>query len=610
MKKSLLILLINCFALLWGQSSFDYTRTWGTYYGPNLSIANGGGEGYFANYNSTLLIHGDNIYTHFMGKNLLNNTYANFSTSYYNQFITEGDLFDADEEKYEMQVVFNTTGEVEKSLYTPSDTTSFLFRIDQQGNRYYLDCNNNVIGTPNTWFATSPLQENNKINISLIKKNANNEILWRTFLPKNIANNFSLNQIRYIHNIKSCFDEEGNIYLASVTSVQNGISTSGAFQENFTPCDNNKNLFVVKLNPQGQLVWGTYIPTEYGFDIGYYDNGVYILHGKELDNSPIPLATSKTFQQEVAVSGIMKLNANTGERIWGTYYGTTETTGIGGITHKMNVNETGIYVFGNIYTSQSSTYFGTPNTHKPIGDAADIIIAKFNDRGQRIWGTYLGTPVGEWIDGNSVVGNKIFISGHTNSNDNISTLGAYQEEIPGGYYKDFFAELNGDNGQLKWCSYIGKISTPPGATKNFTEIKAINENTFYLIGKSENVDNIASAGAVQTQVFPEFNNTDRAFYIMRFDKEGLSTTETDALKDLVLYNNPNNGNFSIKGSVLQKRKSQMQIYDTSGRLVFSESLPKQPIHRFHLQNLLTQGHYLLKISQENEIIKTFKMLVN
>lgn len=98
----------------------------------------------------------------------------------------------------------------------------------------------------------------------------------------------------------------------------------------------------------------------------------------------------------------------------------------------------------------------------------------------------------------------------------------------------------------------------------------------------------------------------------RFDLiNPMSTSETDSTKDLVLFNNPNNGNFSLQGSILQKEFCSVHIYDASGRMVFSSQLSKNKVQHFGLEHRLAKGNYLVKVKGgSKQQLKVFKMTVS
>jgi hypothetical protein len=167
-----------------------------------------------------------------------------------------------------------------------------------------------------------------------------------------------------------------------------------------------------------------------------------------------------------------------------------------------------------------------------------------------------------------------------------------------------FAQFNQD-GVLDWSSYYGGVSD---FTSYLNEISVTspNPNTFYLYGFSSSDVGIVTPNATQTLKIPNENT----MYVARFDKKtGMGTTETTGNNEISLYDNPNNGNFSLVGTLLLQKNLQLKLYDASGRLVITRKLNNEKKQTFEFQNLLSKGNYLIEISDNKTTIKTFKMVV-
>lgn len=99
-------------------------------------------------------------------------------------------------------------------------------------------------------------------------------------------------------------------------------------------------------------------------------------------------------------------------------------------------------------------------------------------------------------------------------------------------------------------------------------------------------------------------------FLAKFDIKQLNTTEINAANDLVLYDNPNRGSFSLQGDLLSREELNLTLYDTSGRVIHHQDLHRAKTQHFHLSGKLKPGHYLLKVAdQQQNTIKTFKMIV-
>ncbi|WP_407404182.1 T9SS type A sorting domain-containing protein [Chryseobacterium sp.] len=173
----------------------------------------------------------------------------------------------------------------------------------------------------------------------------------------------------------------------------------------------------------------------------------------------------------------------------------------------------------------------------------------------------------------------------------------------------FFAQFD-FLGNLKWSSYYGGSQYQLGQQYRSINIIAPDHSTFYLFGGTGAATGIASTGAWQPQLPADLGGRSTGF-LARFSYKGeLSTTEPLQLIDLVLLDNPNNGNFSLKGKKLGKEDTQLSISDASGRLIYKQNLPKQETVEIRLQDQLTPGVYFLQINgQKYKDVKNFKMIV-
>jgi len=136
------------------------------------------------------------------------------------------------------------------------------------------------------------------------------------------------------------------------------------------------------------------------------------------------------------------------DRLWATYCGGSGLDEI----RECIMGGGDLYVSGK--TASSSNIATTGSHQATIGGNDDAFLAKFNSEGVRLWGTYYG---GSSNDFNAWCaydpGGNIFLSGTTNSVNNISTPGAHQE-VFGGAYDAFIAKFTSDGIRL-WGTYYG-----------------------------------------------------------------------------------------------------------------------------------------------------------
>lgn len=586
----------------------EFERSWGNYYGPAGTDL---GNSKFAKVKFDA-----NNNLNFVGAVNTSNTYT---ASYYNQFSTAGTGYDITKLVNFVSGVVNNNGSVSSTSYVGTNGVFDLPNIsfNNVGDRFVYQFSNQGItsgGTSGTWFPTSTAAGANKVLFS--KYSSSGVLQWTTFLPTLDAS--SLSEIAH--------DTMGNTFVTGTTLNQN-IGTPGAFQSSFIirydPNGNPlPNPFIAKLNSAGQLVWATYYPAEI-YKLRYHDGNVYLSGNIDLDSSLSQMATANAFQSQKTGLSITKLSATDGSRVWGTYYGPVGSAYIN-IASGFDVNETGLYAMGDIYDllGTGNTYFGTPGSFQtsPSGNS-DIYLTKFNLDGGRVWSTYFGSSSEEISSLNSeplkVFGSDIYITGfqqvlaNSGSPTNLATPGSHVSSPPTfsgsanvSHNNLFFAKFS-TNGTREWSSYYGGAAPSQGLPPSIN-ISVLDANTFYLHGSTVSLEGISTEGAAQmTGVSGTLNG-----FLARFDRKILSTAETTSEADLILYDNPNSGIFTVEGDILKKNDLSIRIFDMSGRLLFQQKMNNQRKQMFNFQGRLKTGNYSVQIYTGSQVGKIFKVIVN
>lgn len=193
---------------------------------------------------------------------------------------------------------------------------------------------------------------------------------------------------------KSCItDSHSNIYLLGDTESGNNIATENVHQNAF---GGHQDAFVAKFDSNGIRQWGTY----YGGEGSDYGNAIAIGHEGDVfifgsTSSHTGIATEDAYQPTYGGNHwdafVTKLN-DTGERVWGTYFGSAGLDiGRGGTVDKHRR----LYLVG---TTNSISDISTPGSHQPIngGGSNDAFIVKFEDdyqTGFQSSGHYIGFEV-------------------------------------------------------------------------------------------------------------------------------------------------------------------------------------------------------------------------
>jgi len=346
--------------------------------------------------------------------------------------------------------------------------------LDEQGNSYMLGFTQslNNIATTGTYQGTF----NSQYDIFILKHDENGNKIWGTYYGGNSYDRgFAIDY------------KNGHIYIAGNTFSMN-MATTGVHQETVVDADEG---FLAKFDTTGNLVWSTYYAGEmhdfFGDVLVDQNNDIYCTgHTSSLSNIAV-LGAHQDFFLGTSACFIVKFD-DTGNRIWGTYYGTSNEDGRGlGIDSNND-----LYVTG--YTTSTNGIINTSNTsvhQTTMNGGADAFIAKFSPLGSLIWGTYYGGTGNDLATDLAIDSNdSIYIVGNTTSNNYIYYNNGFQS-TPSSIDDSFIAKF-GSDGTISWGSYFGgneadyitKIDVHPGGGIVFT-------------GFTQSQTNISTSGAYQ-----------------------------------------------------------------------------------------------------------------
>lgn len=580
-------------ANLFSQSSANYERSWGTYFGATESKLSNIYEA-----SSTDIIADAITYYH--------NPSTPAPTNYFDQFVHSSSNFftpgnNTSENNFSGK--FGATGNLllaEYNLYTISYANKKypVFR-DEAGNRY--DIESDLTQYPTLSNGVWHSDHATTSDAILAKYDSSGTLVWKTYIPSDINSKFILKT-----------DNNGNIYLTGETKWQS-LGDPGTYEPNYTSTVTAANSYLIKFNSAGQKTWATYIPAKSIKDIDVYSGSIYIVAGNDLDPSLAELSTTGTFQQTKGANSILRINANDGQRIWGTYYGSSPNL-IDGTIANIKVTSSGVYILGS--STNPGNYYGTEGAFKnSTVDGFDLFVARFDDEGKRKWGSYLGSDFPELLIGEKnldVKNDKILVSGMTTGSQNISTPGAFLETKPSiPATMDIFFSMFTTTGSLIFTSYYGGPFVEGQGTA-INNMFSPNSDSFYLYGSTLRKTGYTTPNGNQSNIIFPTGQTGGGTtgYIVKFSSSQLSTTENYQYRDLNLFNNPNNGNFTLRGKILGDKHHIVRINDLSGRLIYSESISKNTEIKFNLSDKLSSGNYILSVSNnENTQSKNFKLII-
>lgn len=337
-------------------------------------------------------------------------------------------------------------------------------------------------------------------------------------------------------------DKHDNIYVSGLTSSA-GMSTVGSYQPIL---NGNQDGLVSKFSPDGNLIWSTY----YGGSGNDEVNGIacdvfgsVYFYGKTTSDDNI--STGGSFQ-EVWDNDLTDIDGNDfvgkftdgGSRLWATYYGTNNGTSNTSRITGISVSGIDFYVAGFAIDFAPTNYFATPGCYQPTnsnpsGIGADMFLSKFSTDGGRLWSTYYGGGVTErsvGAGGNgdrnlytvACSGTSVYLTGLTNSPNNIATPGAFQTARVG--YANFLARFN-SAGERMWGTYIGNTTSGPsnGVFVSNTAMAIVDSDENIYVSGSSGMNDIASDDGFQPTINSAnpgggLHNNDA--YVVRISSDG------------------------------------------------------------------------------------------
>lgn len=324
----------------------------------------------------------------------------------------------------------------------------------------------------------------------------------------------------------SAVDNAGNLYLiGTLYGVEGNIpvfTNANSYHPNYGGGETDG--FLVKFNPSGTLVWGTFIGGEaeeklMAIDIDK-DNNIYIV-GDTNSNSGI--STPNSYQPDNAGNHdffISKFNEN-GSVLWSTYYGgsgseinTVDLASFNTFPKRVHITLDGsgyFYIAG----SAGSSNLATANVFQETSGNSNQIIAKFDEQGNRLWATYFGqnTAIASLKADNS----GVYVAGMTLDCPPNYTYNTYYgtpngfKPLPSNCREVFLNKFN-PNGQRDWGTYYGGDAAEQVSSNSI----ALLSDSVFLAGMSPNYLNqeVATANSYQ----PNCNGSSN--FIAQFNKNG------------------------------------------------------------------------------------------
>ncbi len=258
-------------------------------------------------------------------------------------------------------------------------------------------------------------------------------------------------------------DWQGNVYITG-----NSSNSWGSPVRAFSGSD---NAFVAKLDPQGNLLWNTFLGDDYdkGNSIAADGWGNVYVTGLSFHSwgNPVRAITGNDGDAFVA-----KLDTN-GNLKWNTFLGGFVGTESGeGIT----VDGFGSYIY---VTGTAFSSWGTPV--RSFGGYINAFVAKLDSSGALQWNTFLSVSPNHSTKGKGIAidwSNNIYVCGCSNDTWG-SPLMAFSGRI-GGFDENIFVAKFNSSGALQWNTFMNGQGSDYGS-----DIAADAWGNVYLTGMSK-----------------------------------------------------------------------------------------------------------------------------
>ncbi len=307
----------------------------------------------------------------------------------------------------------------------------------------------------------------------LVKFDASGARIWGTYYGGELEE----------YGYATAVDLDGNSYVGGYTTSLAGIE-AGGFQSFLGGL---ADAFLVKFDPAGNRLWGTY----YG--------GIYadIVHAIDTDNDRNVLVTGVTTSADLiaspgafqeAIGGgqdafLVKFEPG-GDRLWGTYFGSLWVERGDAIVVDTANN---IYVAGKTTAPTASS---TPGAFQLTnGGISDAFLLKLTPEGDRLWSTYIGGELNDYAFGVEIdhFSNNVIITGETFSTEFPVSSCAHQTDLSGS--RNAFVTQFLPDGDLFCSSYLG-------TSHEIESVIAIHDCDVYIAGSCTTA--VATPGAFQT----------------------------------------------------------------------------------------------------------------
>lgn len=277
-----------------------------------------------------------------------------------------------------------------------------------------------------------------------------------------------------------------------------------------------RDVFAARVRTNGSLAWGTYFGgsgDDQGYAVAVDADGNMVATGSTTSANNI--ATPGAAQANLAGGSdafVIKFNGQ-GARLWSTYWGGNGTDFGNGIN---TGNGNTIWVTGQ--TSSANMTTTNNGFQRTFGGVSDAFVAGMGANGNLTYSTYLGGQSSEQGYGIGFIGNKVYVTGTTNSpnfqiiNPNADNTLPFQGTL-GGNFDAFLTKIDIASGNRDWSLVYG------GSSDDIARDLSVNQGGWIAIPGYTNSPNFPTRNRVST-TNPATGNDDAFLIYLRDDVSG------------------------------------------------------------------------------------------
>ncbi len=320
---------------------------------------------------------------------------------------------------------FSSTGQLLWSTYYGGDAHELIIRVEtDKNNKIYVTghtSSTNLQCTPNAFRNYLSGYENSFLGIF----DAQGNIVYNSYyLNGSSARGEAI-----------LFDSDDNIYLAGSTN-----DTVTSPYPNVHQAQNAGYLdgFVIKINPQYQTVWKTYLggwhnDLIYGVVVDSVNNLYF--GGKTKSNDGISTSSSFQYDYDNNWDGFLVKMDSSSNVLWGTYL----TAGGADEVHSLAYYDSSVWVLEN--TDGNGFPVSTSALQTSNAGGVDNLLMRFSSQGNLQWASYFGGVSNEFGHRIRLLPRKILLAGQTGSSTSFTTSNAHQVNYGGHIYDGYWARL-------------------------------------------------------------------------------------------------------------------------------------------------------------------------